>query len=29
MGPGGHFTVVTLPAYKAEDTLERTIGAYP
>jgi glycosyltransferase involved in cell wall biosynthesis len=29
MGPGGHFTVVTLPAYKAEDTLERTIGALP
>ena len=29
MGPGGHFTVVTLPAYKAEGTLERTIGALP
>ena len=29
MGPGGHFTVVTLPAYKAEDTLEQTIGALP
>jgi glycosyltransferase involved in cell wall biosynthesis len=29
MGPGGHFTVVTLPAYNAEGTLERTIGALP
>ncbi len=31
-GAGGgrdHFTVVTLPAYKAEGTLERTIGALP
>jgi len=24
-----HFTVITLPAYKAQDTLERTIGALP
>jgi glycosyltransferase involved in cell wall biosynthesis len=29
MGPDHHFTVVTLPAYKAEGTLERTIGALP
>jgi glycosyltransferase involved in cell wall biosynthesis len=29
MGPGGHFTVVTLPAFKAEDTLERTVGDLP
>ena len=28
IGPGGHFTVVTL-AYEAEDTLERTVGALP
>ncbi|HYA00428.1 MAG TPA: glycosyltransferase family 2 protein [Candidatus Binatia bacterium] len=25
----GHYTVVTLPAYKAEDTLERTVNALP
>jgi glycosyltransferase involved in cell wall biosynthesis len=24
-----HFTVIALPAYKAQDTLERTIGALP
>jgi glycosyltransferase involved in cell wall biosynthesis len=29
MGPGSHFTVVTLPAYRAEGTLERTIDALP
>ena len=29
MGPASHFTVVTLPAYKAEGTLERTVGALP
>ena len=29
MEPARHFTVVTLPAYKAEDTLERTVGALP
>ena len=29
-GPAqGHFTVITLPAYKAEKTLERTIGTLP
>jgi glycosyltransferase involved in cell wall biosynthesis len=27
--PKHHFTVVTLPAYNAEDTLERTVGALP
>ena len=29
MRPANHFTVVTLPAYKAEGTLERTVGALP
>ena len=29
MGPASHFTVVTLPAYNAEGTLERTVGALP
>ena len=29
MIPARHFTVVTLPAYRAEDTLEKTIGALP
>jgi glycosyltransferase involved in cell wall biosynthesis len=29
MAPGGHYTVVALPAFNAEGTLERTIGALP
>jgi glycosyltransferase involved in cell wall biosynthesis len=29
MRPASHFTVVTFPAYKAEGTLKRTVGALP